>query len=122
MELLVGLGPIGPVELVIVLVIVVLIFGVGRLPEVGGAIGKGIREFRHATKDDEKDASVSNAETDTVVDAPAATPTAPAQSHDAAVAPAVPLDTVFCGECGASNPRGAKFCAECGKAIGTPVG
>jgi len=39
---------IGPLELVIVLVIVMIIFGVGRLPEVGGALGKAIREFRKA--------------------------------------------------------------------------
>ena len=37
---------IGPVELLIVLVIVLVIFGVGRLEEVGGALGKTIREFR----------------------------------------------------------------------------
>lgn len=41
-----GLGPVGPFELVVILVIVVLIFGVGKLPEVGGALGKGIREFK----------------------------------------------------------------------------
>ena len=35
-----------PWELAVVLVIVVIIFGVGRLPEVGGAMGKAIREFR----------------------------------------------------------------------------
>jgi sec-independent protein translocase protein TatA len=35
--------------LIIVLVIVVIIFGVGRLPEIGGAVGKAIREFRDAT-------------------------------------------------------------------------
>ena len=35
-----------PWELGIVLVIVVIIFGVGRLPEVGGAVGKAIREFK----------------------------------------------------------------------------
>ena len=39
---------IGPPELIIVLVIVLIIFGVGRLPEIGGAMGKAIREFRHA--------------------------------------------------------------------------
>ncbi|MDP2726435.1 MAG: twin-arginine translocase TatA/TatE family subunit [Dehalococcoidia bacterium] len=39
---------IGPMELIIVLVLVMVIFGVGRLPEVGGAIGKGIREFRRS--------------------------------------------------------------------------
>ena len=40
------LGGFGPTELIIILVIILLVFGVGRLPEVGGAIGKGIREFR----------------------------------------------------------------------------
>ena len=39
---------IGVPELMIILLIVVFIFGLGRLPEVGGAIGKGIREFRTA--------------------------------------------------------------------------
>ncbi len=37
-------------ELVIILVIVIIIFGVGKLPELGGALGKSIREFRQATK------------------------------------------------------------------------
>jgi sec-independent protein translocase protein TatA len=45
---------IGPTELIIVLVIVLIIFGVGRLPEIGGAIGKSIREFREASKGDKK--------------------------------------------------------------------
>ncbi len=40
---------IGPMELVIILVIVLLIFGAGKLANVGGAIGKGIREFRKAS-------------------------------------------------------------------------
>jgi sec-independent protein translocase protein TatA len=33
-------------ELVIVLVIVIIIFGAGRLPEIGGALGKSIKEFK----------------------------------------------------------------------------
>jgi sec-independent protein translocase protein TatA len=37
---------LGPVELIIILVIAVMIFGVGRLPEIGGAVGKTIKEFR----------------------------------------------------------------------------
>ena len=37
---------IGPVELLIVLVIVVVVFGVGRLGDIGGALGKTLREFR----------------------------------------------------------------------------
>lgn len=38
---------LGPVELIIILVIAVMIFGVGRLPEIGGAVGKTIKEFRN---------------------------------------------------------------------------
>ncbi len=41
---------IGVPELVIVLVIVMIVFGVGRLPEIGGAMGKAIREFRSSQK------------------------------------------------------------------------
>ncbi len=44
---------LGLPELVIVLVIIIIVFGVGRLPEIGGAVGKGIREFRHASSDTE---------------------------------------------------------------------
>ena len=40
-------------ELLIILLIVVIFFGVGRLPELGGAIGKSIREFRKAMTDEE---------------------------------------------------------------------
>lgn len=43
---------IGPTELIIVLAIVLIIFGVGKLPDIGGALGKSIREFRQASTDD----------------------------------------------------------------------
>ena len=39
---------VGPMELIIVLVIVTMIFGVGRLPQVGNSLGKAIRDFRQA--------------------------------------------------------------------------
>lgn len=35
-------------ELIVVLVIVLVVFGAGRLPEIGGAIGKSIRNFKRA--------------------------------------------------------------------------
>ncbi len=43
---------IGPMELIIILVIVMIIFGVGRLTDIGGALGKSIREFRKSSMDD----------------------------------------------------------------------
>jgi sec-independent protein translocase protein TatA len=46
------LPKIGPLELVIVLVIVLLIFGVGRLGKLGKDLGEGIREFRRSIADD----------------------------------------------------------------------
>ena len=45
---------LGPVEMIIILVILVMLFGVGKLPEIGGAIGKTIREFRSTITDDKK--------------------------------------------------------------------
>jgi sec-independent protein translocase protein TatA len=44
---------IGIFELIIILVVILVIFGVGRLPEVGGALGRGIREFRDAQSGDD---------------------------------------------------------------------
>lgn len=41
----------GPLELVIILVIALLILGPGKLPDVGSALGKSIREFRKASSD-----------------------------------------------------------------------
>ena len=40
---------IGMPELIIILVIILVIFGAGKLPEIGTGIGKGIRNFRKAT-------------------------------------------------------------------------
>lgn len=50
---------IGFPELIIILVIVLIIFGVGRLPQVGGALGKAIREFRKESKGENKKEEVS---------------------------------------------------------------
>jgi sec-independent protein translocase protein TatA len=46
---------IGPLELVIILVIVILLFGVGRIGKVAGELGSGIRAFREGLKGDDKD-------------------------------------------------------------------
>ncbi len=46
---------LGPTELILILVIVVIFFGVGRLPEVFGAVGKGLREFRKASAGEDEE-------------------------------------------------------------------
>ena len=106
---LAGIGPMGPVELVLILAVVIIIFGVGRLPEVGGAIGKGIREFRKATKEDDPK-QIAQAQS-TVQSAP------PVQS------PPVQQQTpaVVCDKCGTANTPGNRFCGGCGTSLGARV-
>ncbi len=48
------LGQLGPWELLIILVIVLLIFGVGRVSKIGRELGEGIREFRAGLSGDEE--------------------------------------------------------------------
>ena len=61
-------GGLGGWEWIIILVIVIIIFGVGKLPEIGGALGKSIREFRESSTNeteesgtDEESVNESNA-------------------------------------------------------------
>jgi len=43
-------GKMGPMEIGLILVIILVVFGVGKLPQVGGAIGKGMRSFRQGQR------------------------------------------------------------------------
>ena len=55
---------VGPTELIIVLVIVLIIFGVGKLPEIGGAMGKAIGEFRASQSGQDEAATKSDVESE----------------------------------------------------------
>ena len=95
----------GPLELVIILVIALLILGPGKLPDVGAALGKSIKEFRKASSDVQEAVNI-NVDTSPLpanpapapapqaVAAPAPAPAAaPAPVADAApVAPAAPAE------------------------------
>jgi sec-independent protein translocase protein TatA len=82
------MGALQPLHLVLVLIIVLIVFGAGRLTEVGGALGKGVRDFR------------SNVEGK---DATTPATTAGAARH--------------CTSCGAELAPGARFCAKCGAGV-----
>ncbi len=75
-----GEMPFHPIWLAVILVVVLIIFGPGRLPELGGAVGKAMREFRKATSE------LTNEVTSAVHTTPAAPPAPPAP-------PAVTADT-----------------------------
>jgi sec-independent protein translocase protein TatA len=83
--------PVGPTELILILGIVVVIFGAGRLSEVGGALGRSIREFRQATGVERADAAV----------------------------PDRPDSVQHCGRCGSALHHGSRFCGSCGTQLRT---
>jgi sec-independent protein translocase protein TatA len=89
---------VGPVELFLVLVVVVLLFGGTRLAEIGGSLGKGVREFRRNLADDEDEK-----------------PNHSADDLAATVGKATP--GVICGRCGTANPTAARFCSNCGEGL-----
>ena len=73
--------PIHPLWIVAILVIVLIIFGPGRLPELGSAAGKAMREFRKATSELGNDVSAS-------VNASQATPASPSDASAKSTEPA----------------------------------
>jgi sec-independent protein translocase protein TatA len=105
-------GPfgLGPLELVVILLVLVMIFGATRLADLGGSLGKGIREFKKNVKDDEEAEAVTTTP-------PVATTPPPAEVNGAETVVAVK-----CPSCGTLNPVGARHCNNCGAAIAaTPV-
>jgi len=51
---------IGVPELIVILVIVLIIFGAGKLPEIGSAIGKGIKNFKKSVRESDENDKASD--------------------------------------------------------------
>ncbi|MFW6195127.1 MAG: twin-arginine translocase TatA/TatE family subunit [Chloroflexota bacterium] len=51
---------LGPMEITLILLVVMILFGVGRLPEVGAGLGKGIKEFRNGISGKDSEAEVES--------------------------------------------------------------
>lgn len=99
-----GVGALQPGHLIVILVIVLLIFGPGKLPELGKAMGDGLRELKKATSgDQEKETS-------------AAASTAAASAPTATVTP-IASATRTCPSCRGSVAVGDKFCGNCGASM-----
>ena len=91
---------IGPLEIGLIVVAIVLIFGVGKLGDIGGALGKSIREFR--TERDKKDDSPQTAKTE------------PQKEPDVAQSEVKTSTEKLCPKCGAKMSPKASFCRDCG--------
>jgi sec-independent protein translocase protein TatA len=94
-------GPfgLGPLELGVIVLVLLLVFGASRLVDLGGSLGKGIREFRRTIKEDDDSETQDGASLPTGQTSNAA-PTAPSGR--------------FCSNCGAQIGAETKFCAQCG--------
>ncbi len=117
-----GLGALQPGHLIVILVIVLLIFGPGKLPELGKAMGDGLRELKKATGgEDHKDAALAPASTTaTAVAPPPATsaPVAPISSTTVTpIGTAPTMATRACPSCRGAVPVGDKFCGNCGATV-----
>jgi sec-independent protein translocase protein TatA len=94
------MGELQPAHLIVILVIVLLFFGPGKLPAVGKAIGDSIREFRHAA--DSEDSNKPPVAADPTVRTMSGTPT-----------------TRICRSCQSAVPPGDRFCGHCGASLAT---
>ena len=103
-------GPfgLGPLELGLIVLVLVMLFGATRLADVGGSLGKGIREFRRNVKDEDEPEPA-------VVARPAATATAPSAATGETVS------AVKCPSCATLNPMGSRHCNQCGTSLAAPV-
>jgi sec-independent protein translocase protein TatA len=62
MSLFVIAGFVGPQEIIIILIIVLLLFGGRKIPELMKGLGKGMKEFKNATKEEDAGESKSDSE------------------------------------------------------------
>jgi sec-independent protein translocase protein TatA len=74
------LGNIGPLEIIVVLIIALIVFGPKRLPELGNSLGKGIREFKDSVTGDNKDDDDDDVKAISASQA-TATPVEPSTTH-----------------------------------------
>jgi sec-independent protein translocase protein TatA len=104
-----GIGALQPGHLIVILVIVLLIFGPGKLPELGKAMGEGLKELKKATGGEDATATASAKD----VSATTATAAPPTSTSTATVTP-ITAATRVCPSCRGSVPVGDKFCGNCG--------
>ena len=101
-----GLGALQPGHLIVILVIVLLIFGPGKLPELGKAMGDGLRELKKATGQEE-----AHKDDGTVASSTTAAPVTPISAAPMAAPARV------CQSCRGAVPAGDKFCGNCGSSM-----
>jgi sec-independent protein translocase protein TatA len=96
-----GVGVLQPWHVIVILVIVLVVFGPGKLPMLGKAVGETMKDFKKAVSDDSKpeETPATAPEAAAAVAAPATATRDCATCHKP-----VPVNDRFCGACGAAQP------------------
>jgi sec-independent protein translocase protein TatA len=92
-----------PLHWVILLVVVLIMFGPGKLPGVGSALGKSLREFKRATQEDGPDSQTSAQNS---------------YQTPALITAATGTHMEACAACGHENSSDARYCGSCGATLG----
>lgn len=119
------MGNLGAPEIILIILFILIFFGAKKIPEIAQGLGKGIREFKKATRDvqDDIERSIKPEE-------PSGRPAGTleqAKCHSCGSPVArntrfcptcgASLEPVRCSKCNTSNPPGNKFCSTCGEKL-----
>ena len=85
-------GPLGPLEIAIIVGVIVLLFGVGRISRLGGDLGSSIKEFRRAIRDDSSEQAEATEATEATEEVQAQVETPEEAAQQAAPPPAAPAE------------------------------
>jgi TatA/E family protein of Tat protein translocase len=95
---------LSPLHLILILIIALLILGPGKLPDVGAALGKSIREFRKATSDIQETVRVDTSPLPPTPQPAAAAPAPIAASTAPSPLPAAPVTSTAEAEANGTQP------------------
>ena len=111
------MGNLGVPEILIIVLVLLVFFGAKKIPEMAQGLGKGIREFKKATREIQTEENAPAVEATT---AKVSCPFCRSEiSKDAKFCPSCGKSTepIQCSKCGTINPVGNKFCSDCGEKL-----
>ncbi len=110
------MGKFDPFEWILIILVIVLFFGAKKIPEIAQGFGKGIREFRKASKDIQEDIAVEDSKATAGKNCPSCNSPV---IEGAKFCPTCgkSLVGINCLKCNTMNPVGSKFCKECGNQL-----